>query len=130
MKGALGTQWILELERCEPKALERAPFVEQALLESAQQAKASIVTHNFHQFNPYGVSGVVVLEQSHITIHTWPEHCYAAVDMFFCSDGVEVQTAIDCLRHHFQPQNIEVQRLTRDADPSRRVSEAQVTEVA
>ncbi len=129
MKGALGVQWILELERCESAALERVPFVEKALLESARQANASIVTHNFHQFFPYGVSGVVVLEQSHITIHTWPEHSYAAVDMFFCSEGVNVQSAIDVLRDQFQPQNIDVQRLTRDADASRRVSEAQVTEV-
>jgi S-adenosylmethionine decarboxylase len=128
MKGALGVQWILELERCTPNSIERVPYVKDVLLKSATEANARIVSHNFHQFNPYGVSGVVVLEQSHITIHTWPEHGYAAVDMFFCSDLVNVQNAVEVLRRNFEPEHIEIQRLTRDVDRSRRGMEPQVTE--
>ena len=47
---------------------------------------ATIVSSNFHQFNPYGVSGVVIIQESHLTLHTWPEYNYAAVDIFTCGE--------------------------------------------
>lgn len=129
MKEALGTQWIVELDGCEQSSLEGVAYVEQALLESANQARACIVSHKFHQFSPYGVSGVLVLEQSHITIHTWPEHSYAAVDLFFCSDNIDVEAAFEVLRRRFQPQRIEVRQLKRDADRSCRSYTSRLAEV-
>ena len=59
--------------------------VRKAMLEAAEKSGASIVNDIFHQFNPQGVSGVVVIKESHLSIHTWPEHGYAAVDFFTCS---------------------------------------------
>jgi len=50
---------------------------------------------------------VVVIEESHYTIHTWPEHGYAAIDLFTCSDDVDVEAAIQYLKDHFKPSKIE-----------------------
>jgi S-adenosylmethionine decarboxylase proenzyme len=64
-------------------------------------AEAHIVSGHFHQFSPYGVSGVLVIQESHFTIHTWPEHAYAAVDIFTCSPDLRVEAAISELKSAF-----------------------------
>ena len=113
MNGPLGTQWIVELNACASSPLEQVPFVRESMLEAARRARAEIVGDDFHQFAPYGVSGVVVLAQSHMTIHTWPEYGYAAVDFFFCSDEVDVEAAIDHLRDRFRVGRVDRRKLDR-----------------
>lgn len=109
----LGTQRIVELYGCDPDTLERAPRVERALLDAARGAGARIVSHSFHQFLPWGVSGVVVIEESHLTVHTWPEHGYAAVDFFFCSEDVDADAAVEILRARFRAANVTQHELRR-----------------
>jgi S-adenosylmethionine decarboxylase len=96
-----------------PIRLERVSEVEHALLRAAHASRARIVSHFFHEFEPYGVSGVVVIEESHYTIHTWPEHRYAAVDLFFCSESVEAERALEVMREAFKPQRVEVMLVRR-----------------
>ena len=67
------------------------------ILEAAKKAKVTIVEKCFHKFSPYGVSGVVVIAESHLAIHTWPEHNYAAVDFFTCNKNCNVEIAIECI---------------------------------
>jgi S-adenosylmethionine decarboxylase len=110
---ALGTHLLVELYGCERGTLERVSEVEHALLRAAHASRARIVSHFFHEFEPYGVSGVVVIEESHYTIHTWPEHRYAAVDLFFCSESVEAERALEVLREAFKPQHLEVMLVRR-----------------
>ncbi len=104
----LGTHLLVELYGCKPEAIAHVREVEQTLVDSAHASNARIVSHYFHAFEPYGVSGVVIIEESHYTIHTWPEHRYAAVDLFFCSETVDPQRAIEVLQERFQPQRLEV----------------------
>jgi S-adenosylmethionine decarboxylase len=110
---ALGTHLLVELYGCERCPLERVSAVEQALLRAAHASRARVVSHFFHEFEPYGVSGVVVIEESHYTIHTWPEHRYAAVDLFFCSESVEAERALEVLREAFKPQRVEMMLVRR-----------------
>ena len=63
------------------------------MLKSADIAKATVVKSIFHNFSPQGVTGVIVVEESHFAIHTWPEHGYAAVDLFTCSDEMDYEAA-------------------------------------
>ena len=56
------------------------------MLQAAEAAGATIVQSVFHRFSPHGVTGVVVVAESHLSIHTWPEYGYAAVDFFTCGD--------------------------------------------
>ena len=93
MKKALGTHLLVEMLGCDPQLLKRTDYVERIMVEAARKGRMSILTYNFHQFAPYGVSGVVIIEESHMSIHTWPEYRYAAVDIFYCSDEEQVDTA-------------------------------------
>ena len=117
MRKALGTHVIVELFDCNPNTLTNKEYVERALLRAAHESNAKVVDHFFHQFKPYGVSGVVVIEESHYTIHTWPEHGYAAVDLFFCSDDIDLDRAIEVLREEFQPDRISTVELLRGLLP-------------
>ncbi len=114
---ALGTHLLIEMYGCEPRTLMGVEFVGQVMERAARESKAKVVESFFHQFQPYGVSGVVVIEESHYTIHTWPEHGYAAVDLFYCSEEVEVEKAIQVLKESFRPSYISIIEMKRGVLP-------------
>ncbi len=80
----LGVHYLLELRGCNPTVINDLPEVRRVLLEAARQANATIIDSRFHQFSPQGVSGVVVVGESHLSIHTWPEYGYASADVYTC----------------------------------------------
>ena len=86
---ALCQHTLLEYHDCNPECLKQARVVKMMLCRAVRQGGGSIVKTVFHNFSPYGVSGVVVITESHVTIHTWPEHAYAAVDIFSCSKKLD-----------------------------------------
>jgi S-adenosylmethionine decarboxylase len=90
---ALGTHLLLELRDCNPKTLGNLEFVQKTLKDAALEAKATIVEVAFHEFSPFGISGMVVIAESHLAIHTWPEYGYAAVDVFTCGDLIDPRVA-------------------------------------
>ena len=94
---ALGKHLLLELKDCDREVLNDLGFLKDALLTAASEAKAMVLGESFHQFKPQGVSGVVVIAESHLFIHTWPEYGYAAVDIFTCGDSVEPEKAAEIL---------------------------------
>ncbi|MFQ5584548.1 MAG: adenosylmethionine decarboxylase, partial [Calditrichia bacterium] len=102
---ALGRHFLVELGECNIDILNDLRKIEDILVTAAKKAKATIVESRFHQFNPFGISGVVVIAESHLTIHTWPEHGYAAVDIFTCGKALEPTTATDYLIKKFQSRN-------------------------
>jgi S-adenosylmethionine decarboxylase len=99
---ALGTQLILELKQCNANTLNDLPFVRESLREAAQIIGATIIGESFHQFDPIGVTGVIAIAESHLCIHTWPEHSYAAVDIFTCGDTSSLSTASQLLIDKFE----------------------------
>ena len=101
---AIGQQIILELEGCPRNLLTNKDFVSQTLNKAAAEMGATVVITQFHQFSPYGISGVVVIQESHLTIHTWPEHGYAAIDIFTCGD-IEMQKGVNFLTQAFAAKN-------------------------
>lgn len=109
----LGRHWLIELQGCIPELLHEVQQVERIMRRAAAVAQAHIVSGHFHQFNPYGVSGVLVIQESHLTIHTWPEHGYAAVDIFTCSPDLLVPEAIVQLQQDFGAKKVEVQVMER-----------------
>ncbi|TXD35373.1 S-adenosylmethionine decarboxylase proenzyme [Lujinxingia vulgaris] len=98
---ALGRQLILEYYGCPAERLNDASFVEEVMVAAAESMGAHIVCVNFHQFNPHGVSGAVVISESHLTIHTWPEYGYAAVDVFTCGTVIDPWEAHAFLKERF-----------------------------
>ncbi len=91
---ALGRHLLIELKDCNKELLNDPEFLMDFLCETAEQIGATVVNQAFHKFSPQGVSGVVVIAESHICIHTWPEYGYAAVDVFTCGNSIEPKDAI------------------------------------
>ncbi len=94
---ALGKHLLLELKDCDKEVINDLSFLKGILLAAAGEAGATVLGESFHQFNPHGVSGVVIIAESHLVIHTWPEYGYAAVDIFTCGDTVQPGRAAEML---------------------------------
>jgi S-adenosylmethionine decarboxylase len=86
---SLAQHSLLEFYDCAGDCLKRADVVQGILREAVLRGGGTIVREVFHNFSPHGVSGVMVITESHVTIHTWPEHAYAAVDIFSCSKKLD-----------------------------------------
>jgi len=86
---SLGRHLLVEYYDCDVDVLDSVEAIREAMTNAAEMAGATIVSDTFHHFSPYGVSGVVVIAESHLAIHTWPEHKFAAVDLFTCGDDVD-----------------------------------------
>jgi S-adenosylmethionine decarboxylase len=110
---ALGRHVLLELFDCDAEAINNLEIVKTSMVEAARRAQATIVDTVFHEFNPFGISGVVVIAESHLAIHTWPEYRYAAVDVFSCGDVLKPQVAVDYLVEQFSAARASVVELQR-----------------
>ena len=110
---ALGRHLLLELFDCDLHAINNVETVKGALIEAAKRAQATIVDVVFHEFNPFGVSGVVVIAESHLSIHTWPEYRYAAVDIFSCGDILQPEIAASYLVEQFGAERTSVVEMQR-----------------
>ena len=94
---ALGRQMTVEFYDCDPAVLSDSVRMEKVFLHAAEVSGAHVVNSVFHSFEPQGVSGVVVISESHFAVHAWPEHDYAAVDLFTCGDGVDFDRAVKAI---------------------------------
>ena len=96
---SLGRHLLAEFYNCESGVLNDPEHIERLMNEAARLSGATVVQSVFHVFSPHGVSGVVVVEESHLAVHTWPEYGYAAVDYFSCGD-VDCDAAVRYLSSH------------------------------
>ncbi len=116
---ALGRHLLAEFTGCDATSLADLGLVTSAMLRAAEASGATIVTHSFHHFSPHGVSGAVIIAESHLAIHTWPEHGFAAVDFFSCGD-VDMDRGLALLKAAFSAT--EETRLVLERGPLRAVS--------
>lgn len=114
---SLGRHTLAELHGCGADALNDPAQVERLMNEAARLSGATVVQSAFHAFSPHGVSGVVVVEESHLAVHTWPEHRYAAVDYFSCGE-IDCEAAMRHLETHFRAEHVEVREIARGVIPS------------
>lgn len=114
----LGHHILADFYHCNPGKLNDVELVRTFMHEAAVKAGATIVQENFHKYAPVGVSGVVVIQESHLTIHTWPECGYAAVDLFTCGTNVSPWTAFDYLQERFECVDVAYSDLMRGAKNS------------
>jgi len=98
---------------CDPDVINNLEAVKGALIEAAKRAQATIVDVVFHEFNPFGISGVVVIAESHLSIHTWPEYRYAAVDIFSCGDVLQPEVAASYLVEQFASERTSIVEMQR-----------------
>lgn len=100
----LGKHIILELHGVEPEILNNKELLEKILSEAALKAGGRILGSFFHEFNPHGVTGIIAIAESHLSIHTWPEFKYAAIDIFTCR-GIDPRKAADYIIEKLRPRN-------------------------
>ncbi len=109
----LGRHLLIEYYECDVEILNDMAQIEEAMTEAARRTGATIVNSIFHFFNPHGISGVVVIAESHMAIHTWPEYAFAAVDLFSCGEGLDPDQAVTYLRERFRARSQKVQEIPR-----------------
>jgi len=109
----LGRHLLVEYYDCNPDIINNKELVEKLMKEAAIEAGSTIVQSVFHMFQPHGVSGVVVIAESHLSIHTWPEYGYAAVDLFTCGTCVEPWKAYRYLKEKFEAKSADIKEIDR-----------------
>ena len=102
----LGSHFLIELLDCDPATLRWADDVEAIMRRAAERSNAGIVNAAFHQFQPEGASGVILIRWSHFSIHTWPEEGYAAADIFTCGDEMDPELAIEVMTEGFAARTV------------------------
>ncbi len=110
---ALGRQILVEFYDCDTDKINDVEFIESSILTATRKSGATIISHNFHKFSPHGVSGMVVIAESHVSIHSWPEYNYAAVDIFTCGDTIDPWVIQEYLKEAFESKNISSMEMKR-----------------
>jgi S-adenosylmethionine decarboxylase proenzyme len=108
----IGRHLIAEYYDCRREILDDASSVRQAMLDAAHAIGATVLGENFHQFDPQGVSGTVVIAESHLSIHTWPENGYVAVDIYTCG-GLDPRIGFELLADRLGASSCRVQEIVR-----------------
>jgi len=109
----LGNHLLVELYECDSKKLNDLGKLEMVLEEAVRISGATALKASFHQFAPQGVSGVIIIAESHFTIHTWPEYGYAALDIFTCGHSVDSQKALDYIEKELNVKTVSVTEMRR-----------------
>lgn len=110
---ALGRHIIVEAFDCDLETLNDTKILRSMLLNAVKAANMTICGEVFHEFSPHGVTGVVVVKESHISIHTWPEYCYASIDIFTCGNHSNPWKAYRHIVETLKPKRIQVIELKR-----------------
>ena len=110
---ALGKHILAEYKECDLSVINDVKNVEKIMIDAAYAAGATIVGSSFHRFEPHGVSGVVIISQSHLAIHTWPEFGYASVDIFTCGEGMNPKISFEFIKSAFKTKNASFQTIPR-----------------
>ncbi|MCL1791553.1 MAG: adenosylmethionine decarboxylase [Peptococcaceae bacterium] len=113
MKNFLGRHVLAEIYDCNVDILNDINSVEKIMVSAALEAGAEIREVVFHKFSPQGVSGVVVISESHLAVHTWPELGYAAVDVFTCGDKVNPWDACQYVSDNFEAGSVSAKEYKR-----------------
>ena len=98
MSSPFALHTLLEFHDCDPALLKDAEGLRPVMLDAVRAGHGTVVAEVFHNFSPHGVSGVVVIAESHVAIHTWPENGFAAVDIFSCSSALDQVKIENCIR--------------------------------
>ena len=105
---SLGKHLIIELFQCDRGILNDLRTLEYQLLEAVKLSGATIIQPFFHQFSPHGITGVVVVAESHFAIHTWPEYGYCALDIFTCGEQIKAHKALEYLKRNLKAVSVSV----------------------
>ncbi|WP_407269074.1 adenosylmethionine decarboxylase [Radiobacillus sp. PE A8.2] len=113
----MGRHVIAEMWDCNIEKLNDMPLIEQIFVNAALKAGAEIREVAFHKFAPHGVSGVVIISESHLTIHSFPEHGYASIDVYTCGDIIDPNVAANYIAEELESKTCEAVEVPRGMGP-------------
>lgn len=113
---SIGHHYIVEASGCDSRIISDASQVQRILVKAAEMAGAKVWAVSFHAFPPNGVSGVVVISESHISIHTWPEYGYGALDFYTCGEQLNAENALFYAVEAFGASSSHITEITRGID--------------
>lgn len=111
--GALGRHVLVEYYDCDPQLLDDVVYIEKSMEMAALKANATLINSAFHHFSPFGVSGVIVIQESHFAIHTWPEYGFASVDLFTCGESVDPWVSFGLLKQSLKASHESAMEMKR-----------------
>jgi len=113
MRGNIGRHIIADFRGCSFSVLSDVKVLREELIKAAKTAGATVLGDVFHKFGDRGVTGIAIVGESHLSIHTWPEHGYVAVDIFTCGDHADPWKAYESLKKVLKPKYVGVMELKR-----------------
>ncbi len=109
----MGMHIIMELYGCPAELIAHVPSVKHIFDEIIRRANINRISEAYHQFKPQGVTGIVLLEESHISVHTWPEFGYVAMDIYTCGSEEKAIKAAKIAEKLFMPEKVLKKELIR-----------------
>jgi S-adenosylmethionine decarboxylase len=107
MAKTLGVHIVADFYGCDPEVLKSADRMAEVFERAVKHANLTKLSSYYHQFEPFGATGVVVISESHLSFHTWPEHGYVAIDVYTCGDHENAFKAFDYIVEELNPEKIE-----------------------
>jgi S-adenosylmethionine decarboxylase len=108
----VGNHIICDAWGCPSEYLDDENLVRRAIEDAIEAGNATLINLSIHKFSPHGVTATATLAESHISIHTWPEHGYFAADAFFCGAGCP-EKALDVIVNLLQPSQVDMRNIQR-----------------
>lgn len=108
-----GDHYLVDFEGCDPQAITLVEPTREILIRAARDCGATLVDDRFHQYEPFGVSGIILIAESHFSVHTWPEDCFVAVDIFTSGTTMDPAVAIEIMTSGFGAKGVNVRQVTR-----------------
>jgi spermidine synthase len=112
----LGTHILLDLYGCDPGRLNDLEYLRQMSLEGVRRSGATIMGDHFKQFDPQGVSGIIIIAESHLSLHSWPEFAYIAMDYFTCGSRIDIDAAVAHFEEALAPERVVKSRHARGSE--------------
>lgn len=109
----MGDHYLLNLYECDPRRLNDENFIRNTLEEAAEFANMTLINIMSYKFTPQGVTAIALLAESHMSIHTWPEECKAAVDVYTCGDKAKPQVACSTIKSYFISKQSTIDHVVR-----------------
>ena len=108
---AIGRHLLVEMKGC--SNLNDKETIREMLKNAVNACNATLIDVEVHEFNPYGVSGIAIIGESHLSIHTWPEFGYAAIDIFTCGSRVNPYDSLPVFKETLKPREVSVVEIKR-----------------
>ena len=113
MKRNIGYQILIDLYECDYEKMEDLEYIKNMMKGLSKILGTTIKNEAFYKFSPYGISGVLIIAESHLAIHTWPEYKYAGIDLFTCAKKLNTKKAVEFLCQSLNVEKYEIKEISR-----------------